>query len=152
LEPGTAYDAVNYHGMRDYGRHRFRHALFAGPADVPASTLARQAEEFNAAFPTAQGNALPSLPSWQVTGRDVMLVTVKRAERGQGVIMRLVVMGAEPDTITVTPPAGVFERGFRTNLLEEPEEELAFRDGRVVVPAGPWKLVTLLFEGAGRSA
>lgn len=145
LEPATAYTALNYYGMHDDGVHRFHHALLLAPEDTAVSAIARHAEIFNAVFPAVPGTLTHPIPAWSLQANDALLVTMKPAERGVGTIVRLVEMSGDGEWLTVTVPPTI-TRAFRTNLLEEPEEELPIHDGTIRCFAGPWKILTLRCE------
>jgi alpha-mannosidase len=73
---------------------------------------------------------------------NVVVETIKRAEDGQGVIVRLYESQRQRGPLTLT--AG-FSLGsaWRTNLLEENQSELAVSGNRVTLAVRPYEIVTL---------
>ena len=76
---------------------------------------------------------------------NVILETVKQAEDGNGVILRLYECENARTRTGVTLPEGV-SRVYVTNLLEEIQEELPVRQGKVELTVKPYEILTLLLR------
>lgn len=74
---------------------------------------------------------------------NVILVTMKRAEDGDGYVLRLFeTEGRATEAALRLPLLGRFEAAL-VNLVEEPIRPLEVRDGMLAVPLGPFSLVTV---------
>jgi alpha-mannosidase len=129
----------------DEGEHRFTYSLFPHPGDWTTAGVAREAFDLNAPLfqVMAQGDDLPQRFSLLSTeGLELALGSLKMAEDGEGVILRLYEPhGARGEcTLRFTRSAESVER---TNLLEEPEDQVEVRDGAVRLAVRPFEVVTL---------
>jgi len=61
----------------------------------------------------------------QVDRPNVFLLTLKRAENGDGIIVRLIETEGQAVTVSLTLPLLTVEKALRTNLAEENEDEVA---------------------------
>ncbi|WP_417310805.1 alpha-mannosidase [Devosia sp.] len=130
----------------DQGEHRFSYALRLHHGlqntDIPA-----EAEVYNLPLRlvagTGQGNAADvQSPLVTVDGEGVTLETVKKAENGDGMILRLwETRGRNAEVKVVLPPGthGV----ERVNLLEREPKALDIKDGGVRLRFAPFEIVTL---------
>jgi len=71
-----------------------------------------------------------------------MLSAMKRAERGDGLILRLTETGGIGCTVTVDLPHFEVERAFRTNLVEADEVPIAAGRHGVSLPVEAFGIVT----------
>jgi alpha-mannosidase len=129
------------------GRHTFRYALFVHPGDWRAAV--RQAEAFQsdlrAVSAPARSGALPGSQSFvQVAPEALAVSAIKPPEEGEGLIVRLWNVAAEPVTGTVRLWRP-FLRAVRTDLAERTQEELARRSDEVSIPVGGREVITLRF-------
>jgi alpha-mannosidase len=125
----------------DRGQHRFRYALYPHAGRWQEGGVVAEALDFNAPLVGAP-TTLESLFSIDTT--DLMLDTVKLAERDDALVLRLYeAHGARGRAeLTFGVPAGSVTRA---NLLEDPEgEPLELRAGRVEVGYRPYEIITLL--------
>jgi hypothetical protein len=74
---------------------------------------------------------------------NVMLVTLKRAEDGQGVIVRLIETDGKQGTVTLMMPAVAIAKAWQTNLVEENQADLECTDHSVTVPVRPFGISTV---------
>lgn len=74
---------------------------------------------------------------------NVLLVTLKRAEDGQGVIVRLIETDGKQGPATLTMPAVVVVKAWQTNIVEENQTELEPTDHGVTVPVRPFGISTV---------
>jgi alpha-mannosidase len=131
----------------DQGEHRFSYSLLphAGPWEV--ETL-RQAYALNdplivhRAPGAARASDEPVAPFVQTDPPNVVIETVKRAEAGEGVIVRLYEAMRRRGPVTVTTGFPL-KAAWRTNLLEEDQSPLE-TDGRdVKLAVRPFEIVTV---------
>jgi alpha-mannosidase len=124
----------------DRGRHTFAYALLPHAGSWQDGGVVAEAAAFNA--PVRWGALKPG--SHASVDGGLVLDTVKRAEDSGALVLRLY----EPHGgrgVARVRIAGTTAR--RANLLEEPGEALAFRDGAIAVPFRPWEIVTVLVSG-----
>ncbi|MCA1584930.1 MAG: glycosyl hydrolase-related protein [Acidobacteria bacterium] len=81
-----------------------------------------------------------------------MISTLKRADDGRGLIVRLWNPGDRPATARITLPDTGIAAGLRTDLLErDAGAEYGLADGGVAVPCGAREFVTVrLLPGKAR--
>jgi alpha-mannosidase len=74
---------------------------------------------------------------------NVFLLTLKRAENGDGIIVRLIETEGQAVTVSLTLPLLTVEKALRTNLAEENEDEVASAPHQITVPIHPFQTVTI---------
>jgi alpha-mannosidase len=82
----------------------------------------------------------------QVDKSNVFLLTLKRAEDGDGIIVRLIETEGKEVTATLTVPALTIERAHRTNLAEENEAEIGCTAHDIKVPLKAFGISTIRIE------
>ncbi|MBP5231553.1 MAG: alpha-mannosidase, partial [Clostridia bacterium] len=123
----------------DIGHHAFRYAFLphkGGTENV-------RPEAFRMRAPAEEIPFLPPLTASFVSAEGLLAASVKPAENGNGIVVRLYNPTDRPGTAKVrfAPELGI--SSFRkANLLEGPEEEIP--DG--ILRYGPFEVVTLLVE------
>ena len=145
FEP-ESYTAYNYYGMHDHGTHRFTHALYIGRGDWRENATGAQAALFNSGLTTLPGALAAPPAAWAITSAHSRLATVKHAENGRGVILRLVETAGNADTVTVCPPPH-FTRARLCNLLEDDGAVVDGNDGAFRIPLKPWEIATVRLVG-----
>jgi alpha-mannosidase len=128
----------------DLGAHEFAYALFPHAGDWRQAGVVGEAAAFNARLLWTPGRAQPRCFA-RVDG-GLVLDTIKRAENGDGLILRLY----EPHgasgraRLTVELPG---QTATPCNLLEEPvAEPIALDEGTVELLYRPFEIVTLLVD------
>jgi alpha-mannosidase len=81
---------------------------------------------------------------------NVFLTALKRAEDSRGVIIRLIETDGQATDATLTIPAVAVEKAWRTNLVEENQEELTCTEHSVTVPVGSFAITTLRLQALPR--
>ncbi|AWN21958.1 hypothetical protein DKM44_00830 [Deinococcus irradiatisoli] len=77
---------------------------------------------------------------------DVLLTALKRAEDREALIVRFVNQTPQEQAVTLSLPG--LGRAERTNLREEPLEELPVEGGAVKLSARPWEIVTVALHAS----
>ena len=77
---------------------------------------------------------------------NVMLLTLKQAEDGHGVVVRLIETDGKQGTVTLTMPTVAIEKAWQTNLVEEDQAGLESTDHSVTVPVRPFGISTVRLQ------
>jgi alpha-mannosidase len=135
------YTMVGFDGMRDAGAHDFEYALAAYPERFRESPVVREAEAYNAGLIGAAGVAsLPEMP--KVRSRNVRLTSVKWAEKGRTLILRLCEYRGTKGKAVVTLPE-IFKKAEKVNLLERQAKRLPTDGGKAELSLRAWEIATL---------
>ena len=95
-----------------------------------------------------QSGKLPTQASFiQLSEPDVYLLTMKAAENGDGLILRLGNFFDKPQMVSVTMPFYTIKKAGLTNLMEEGSEDLPSGQHRVKVPLAAGKITTIRCQG-----
>jgi alpha-mannosidase len=76
----------------------------------------------------------------------VAVQAIKRAESGDGWIIRLREVGGKAVTATITLPAGKFKRAWACNLVEDSQSELQLAAGKIEVAVKANGMATVLVQ------
>jgi alpha-mannosidase len=82
----------------------------------------------------------------QVDKSNVFLLTLKRAEDADGIIVRLIETEGKEVTATLMVPALTIERAHRTNLVEENEAAITCTEHEIKVPLKAFGITTIRIE------
>jgi len=93
--------------------------------------------------PRAQGSLLPAASFCQVDAPNVMVLTFKKAEDGDGYILRLFESEGKETRFKVMIPHLRLLHAFETNLVEENQRVLRCADHAVEMTIGPFALATI---------
>lgn len=132
--------------LADEGEHRFTYSLFPHPGDWTEAGVTGEAFALNSPLVVGGGGGEPGEYGFVATeGVELALGSLKRAEDGRGVILRLYEPHGKrgPATLRFAFGAGSAER---VNLLEEPEETVEVREGEVWLDVRPFEVLTLRVE------
>ncbi len=88
---------------------------------------------------TASARLMPALDA----PATVEITAIKRAEGGDGLVLRLLQMADTDAVAVVHPPAGTGRHAWLVDAMEEPVGRPARRDGGWEVRLGPWSMATL---------
>jgi alpha-mannosidase len=138
--------------VADFGGHRFVYSLL--PHRGPWSEITqREAYLLNDPIIVYQPAARPG---WGQAARldslvstdapNVILETIKRAEDGQGIILRLYESHRKRGPVKVRTGFNL-EAAWVTNLLEENESALSFENNSLQIDLKPYQIVTLRLLG-----
>ncbi len=127
----------------DQGRHRFRYAVMPHGGDFRAAGVVRAAYAFNNPLLVAPAAGAPAVSFFRVDRPNLVLDTVKRAEDGEGLIVRLYEAFGGRGVARLTSPLP-FRSVRRCNLMEDPEGEPApWTAAGADIPFDPHEIVTL---------
>ena len=141
LQPNQ-YIAHNFATITDHGSHHFLHALFLGEGDWRNNNTMQQATLFNSGFSVQPGVLTSAITAWQLQAQHTMLTTVKSAENGKGLILRLVEHAGLSEDITLNIPAK-FHQAELCNLLEDKQENIPVNNGQIKLKVKPNKIITI---------
>lgn len=132
----------------DAGRHVCSYALVPHEGGFRAETVVRPAYELNVE-PTVIGGGLGGNAGslLVVDAPNVVVETVKPAEEGEGIVIRLYECERSACRARLTFPASV-QKVFETNLLEETPREQLIEAGAVELAFRPFEIKTLLLVNA----
>jgi alpha-mannosidase len=82
----------------------------------------------------------------QVDAPNVLLTTIKRAEDGRGMIVRLIETDGKDTATTLTLPHVGISSAWRTSLVEEDQAKLSFTGHSLTVPVRAFGIATLRLE------
>jgi alpha-mannosidase len=82
----------------------------------------------------------------QVDKPNVFVLTLKRAEDGDGIIVRLIETKGKDVTATLTLPHLTIKQAYRTNLVEENKEKAIFTEHTITAPIKAFGITTIRFQ------
>ena len=126
--------------------HHFTYALYPHAGTWSAEGTVREAYCLNQPARVCQGGRPGKSFSYaSVSPANVVLETVKKAENGQGVVLRLYECENARTRTELTLPEGV-KAAYSCNLLEEIEEELPVENGKIRFITKPYEIKTILLK------
>ncbi len=136
--------------LADVGEHRFSYALYPHRGDWRQGTVA-EAEDFSApllplAMPVHAGGQPSSRPFLRSSPSSLRLAAFKRAEEGQGYILRLYEAHGGRGEVELDLSTLGIRKASRVNLLEDPEEALPLQNGRLTLVYAPYQVISLKLE------
>jgi alpha-mannosidase len=132
--------------LADEGEHRFTYSLFPHPGDWTEAGVTREAFALNSPLVAAANEGAPSGYGFvMVEGVELGLGSLKRAEDGRGVILRLYEPHGARGPAALRFASGVGRAG-RVTLLEEPEGTVEVRGDEVLLDVRPFEVLTLRVE------
>jgi alpha-mannosidase len=137
----------------DRGHHRFTYSLYPHEGDHVAGAVARAGYELNVPLrPLARapgGGRLPATASWlEPEAPNVVVETVKEAEDGRGIIIRLY-EAAGASTSTVLRCGFALAAAEATDLIEENPTPVEAAGRRLCLDFGPFEIRTLRLRSSG---
>ncbi len=93
-----------------------------------------------------QGTLERTMSFCQVDKPNVFLLTLKRAEDGDGIIVRLIETEGKDSTITLSIPHLTIKHAYRTNLVEENKEKATFTEHTITAPIKAFGITTIRFR------
>jgi alpha-mannosidase len=131
----------------DRGRHRFTYSLYPHAGDHVAGGVARAGYELNVPLRPLAGapgiGPLPAAQSWlQPEASDIVIETVKAAEDGNGLIVRLY-EAAGASTHIVLRCGFALAAAAATDLIEENPVPVEFAERELRLELRPFDILTL---------
>ncbi len=134
----------------DIGEHDFTYSLYPHAGDWRSANTVQAAAALNQEIPVVrttvhEGDLSPSMPALLYTGEHVILDTVKPAEDGTGVIVRLYESAGGRESVMLNWRQG-FDRAVLSGALEEDGEEIELIEGvAVALDFKPYEIKTVKF-------
>ena len=129
--------------MTDYEEHFFTYALYPHAEGWRAAGTVREAYMLNQPLLAVEKGTKAGEYSFASVDKDnVILETVKAAEDGNGIILRLYESENAKTKVCLTVNRD-FERAYICNLLEETETEAAVSENRIQIPVKPYEIMTV---------
>jgi alpha-mannosidase len=125
----------------DMGRHQFVYALFPHNGGWREAGVLAEAIRFNA--PLRFVDAAPAEPFADVDDPNIVLDTIKRAERSDALVLRMYEAHGARGVARLRVAGGV-ERALLVDALEEEIEPATVVEGAVVLPYRPHQVLTVL--------
>jgi alpha-mannosidase len=138
----------------DRGRHEFTYALLPHPGDLVEGGVIDEAERMDIPLrvvaTTVHAGELPASASLlrveSAGGAHVAVTAVKKAERGEALVVRVCEVGGGHGHAHVSPHA-MHGNAARCDLLERPDDRpLEHTGDGVSVELGPFRMATLRFD------
>ena len=132
----------------DREEHHFVYGLYPHSGDWKQALTVRHGYEFNYALKAEQvqahmGAMKPEHSFASVAEKNVVLTAVKKAEDGDGLIVRFYEWAGKGGNVTVTVPPGATDATL-VNLMEKPEGgSIAVSGDKVTVPVTPFQIQTV---------
>jgi alpha-mannosidase len=127
----------------DEGMHRFLYSFLPHEGPFSVAGVARPAYELNVPVRSQQTERILFAESLlRIDNPNVVVESIKRAEDGRGMIVRLYDAGRMRSRVAVAF-GGEVKQVEEVNLLEEKQRSLALRGGRVELDLGPFEIKTL---------
>jgi alpha-mannosidase len=93
-----------------------------------------------------QGTLDSKMSFCQVDKPNVFFLTLKRAEDGDGIIVRLIETEGKDVTATLTIPHLAIKQAYRTNLVEENKEKATFTEHTITTPIKAFEITTFRIQ------
>lgn len=130
----------------DKGEHEFSYAVYPHAGNRYSSDVVRAAEEYNNPLLVCRG--AETQPLFELSGGGVIIETVKFAEDGDGVVVRLYETDRRHARVRLT--AGFsFASVCETDMLENEIRALPSEGGTVDLAFGPFEIKTVRFYSKG---
>lgn len=135
--------------VADRAEHDFTYALYPHAGNYITGNVVRAGYELNVPIQYAQGEpqqGTPGVTSFaQVAAENVVVETIKKAEEGNDIIVRLYEASGSSTHTTLTINAPI-KAASSTNLLEEVEATLQVQDNTIGLTFKPFEIVTLRIQ------
>lgn len=145
IDPKSSTDSV----VTDEGRQEFSYALYPHQGDWRKAETVRKAREFNhpvLVWPNVEPRKIPSLVHGLPPG--VMADSIKRADDGQGIIVRLHEVHGQATRCTLQSGFGILQ-ATECDLLEAPQAKLKVSKNGLLLKFVPFEIKTLRIKFRG---
>lgn len=135
------YTMTEWDGMRDSGEHDFAFAVAAYNRPFAESSVVLDGEAYHTALVSVPGIAhLPPMP--QVESTTARLSSVKWAEAGNGLVLRLIEFRGQGGEVVIKLPPEI-QVAEKVNLLERQPRPLPIAGGITRLNLKPWEIATI---------
>lgn len=128
--------------LADRGQHHFRYAIYPHIGDIRSGSVVEEAYDFNVPLLVRNGQVKEIQTFFSLDSDHVVLDTVKKAEDGDDLIVRLYECYGARGRFRLTLPASITKASV-CNLLEVESVSLAIEDHTVVVAIKPFEVISL---------
>ncbi len=135
----------------DRGHHQFSYSLYPHAGDWKRALTVRRGYEFNYRLRALQVEAheglLPAQQSFvELQGNNVVLTALKKAQDGDGLVMRFYEWAGQNGEVHIRLPQG-FTKAQITNLLEDSQgAPLALAGDQITVPVHAYEIVSVRLD------
>jgi len=130
---------------REHGTHEFEYSLVSHVGEWRSAQLCERGQSWNTPFVTCPGSAQTASPSFIRFGHGFTLTALKRAQNGEGIVIRgYETTGQAHSVKMILPPK--YKKVSKASLLEEPLEEMSIENGVVQFPCAPHEIVTFVAQ------
>lgn len=134
-------------GDAERGQHHFTYCLLPHRGEAECSGVPLAGYDLNVPFraqilPVQQGMLARTHSYFRIDKPNLVIEAVKRAEDGDGLIVRLFEAYRRRGTARIILN-GLCSRATRTDLLERNQEDLPVHGGAVVIEFKPFEIITL---------
>ncbi|HEY3377020.1 MAG TPA: alpha-mannosidase, partial [Armatimonadota bacterium] len=131
----------------DMGQHHFTYSLLPHRGELTNSGVPMAGYDLNVPLlvqplPVQEGVLALAHSYFRLDKHNLLIESVKRAEDGDGIIVRLYEAFRRRGTTRLLTN-GLCSRATRTDLLERDQEELVVRGGSVLLSFRPFEIITL---------
>ena len=138
-------------GAQCLGTHRFSLAVCPHNGNWIDAKLYSAVEKYTLSprmyqVSKTNGGRLPmNMSLLEVSNPDVQLAAVKKAQRDEGIVIRIYNPTQSAQTCKLTLAANI-SKAFQTDMNEVKQKELNVDDNRISAELGPYKIMTILVE------
>ncbi|WP_263382142.1 alpha-mannosidase [Granulicella arctica] len=132
----------------DREQHHFVYGLYPHAGDWKQALTVRHGYDFNYKLKAEQvaahsGAMKPEHSFASIAEKNVVLTAVKKAEDGDGLVVRFYEWAGKGGSVTITIPPGATDATL-INLMEKPEGgSIAVNGDKVIVPVTPFEIQTV---------
>jgi alpha-mannosidase len=139
--------------MADQGEHSFKYSLLPHSGGWDEQTVAEAYALNDPAFvahfrskPVSSKTSISDLPPFIIADQsNIVIETIKRAEDGNGIIVRLYESQRRRGTFTLTT-AFLITQAWRANILEENQEEILVNGNQLKYQIKPYQILTIRLQ------
>lgn len=145
IELNLLRSPADVHKEADLGKHTFTYSYYPHKERLQNSDVMQKAHALNQKLLLLESDLVPAQASsslFNLSNDRVILQTVKHAEEGDDIILRLYEAIGSPQTTELSCETS-YKSAFECNMLEENEEELELTDNKLQLEFKPFEIKTL---------
>ncbi|MFD2611621.1 alpha-mannosidase [Paenibacillus gansuensis] len=129
--------------LQDIGRHEFTYSIYPHHGDYRNGNVVQAAYGLNHRVTVQAGAWSAPWNSWiSLEGEGIVLETVKMAEKGHGIVLRMYEAYGNAAEAKLSAEYK-FCKAYRCNALEEEPLEIPYESGTLHLPFRPFEIVTI---------